>query len=103
MRMVPTTTRQSNLDVKQAVIPFPRPAPRQLNCGQFHAYKLHTTSADPTSPIYELSVPFFDDRTPEEWIKFLRGLAAVLKGQNVTQGPSSYAVAKTLLKGEALT
>eukprot|EP00957_Ditylum_brightwellii_P114191 8705906-Ditylum_brightwellii.AAC.1 len=29
--------------------------------------------------------------TPEEWIKFRRGLAAVLKGQNVTQGPASYA------------
>eukprot|EP00957_Ditylum_brightwellii_P120795 9213667-Ditylum_brightwellii.AAC.1 len=40
---------------------------------------------------------------PKEWIKFRRGLQAVLKGQNVTQGPASYAVAKTLLKGDALT
>eukprot|EP00957_Ditylum_brightwellii_P159908 12171817-Ditylum_brightwellii.AAC.1 len=40
--------------------------------------------------------------TPEEWIKFQRGLSAVLKGQNVTQGPPSYAVANTLLKGNAL-
>eukprot|EP00957_Ditylum_brightwellii_P029498 2229371-Ditylum_brightwellii.AAC.1 len=86
MKTVPTTTRQSNPDVKQAVIPFPRPAPRQLKCGQLHAYKLRTTPADATSPIYKLSVPFFD----------------VLKGQNVTQGPASYTVAKTLLKGEAL-
>eukprot|EP00957_Ditylum_brightwellii_P071601 5443714-Ditylum_brightwellii.AAC.1 len=39
---------------------------------------------------------------PEEWIKFRRGLQAVLKGQNVTQGPASYAVAKMLLKGNAL-
>eukprot|EP00957_Ditylum_brightwellii_P196165 14946547-Ditylum_brightwellii.AAC.1 len=103
MRMVPTTTRQSNLDVKRAIIPFPRPAPRQLEHGQFYAYKLRITPADATSPIYELSVPFFDGGTPDEWIKFLRGLAAVLKGQNVTQGPASYVVAKTLLKGEALT
>eukprot|EP00957_Ditylum_brightwellii_P077149 5863433-Ditylum_brightwellii.AAC.1 len=41
--------------------------------------------------------------TPEEWIKFQRGLSLVLKGQNVTQGPASSAVAKTLLKGDALT
>eukprot|EP00957_Ditylum_brightwellii_P111549 8508450-Ditylum_brightwellii.AAC.1 len=75
MRTVPTTSKQSNPDVKQAVIPFPRPAPRQLKCGQFHTYKLRTTLADTTSPIYELSVPFFDGRTPEEWIKFNRGLA----------------------------
>eukprot|EP00957_Ditylum_brightwellii_P133109 10149280-Ditylum_brightwellii.AAC.1 len=43
MRIVQTTSRQSNRDVKQAIIPFPRPAPRQLERGQFHAYKLHTT------------------------------------------------------------
>eukprot|EP00957_Ditylum_brightwellii_P160628 12228241-Ditylum_brightwellii.AAC.1 len=70
MRTVPTTSKRSNLDVKRAVIPFPRPAPRQLECGQFHAYKLHTILADTTSPIYELSIPFFDGRTPEGWIKF---------------------------------
>eukprot|EP00957_Ditylum_brightwellii_P051839 3931514-Ditylum_brightwellii.AAC.1 len=74
--------------MKWAVIPFPRPAPRQLERAQFHAYKLRTTPADVISPIYKLSVPFFDGGTPEEWIKFRRGLAAVLKGQNVTQGPA---------------
>eukprot|EP00957_Ditylum_brightwellii_P032070 2431733-Ditylum_brightwellii.AAC.1 len=68
MRTVVTTTKQSNLDVKRAFILFQRPAPRQLERGQFHAYKLRTTPADPTSPLYKLSVPFFDDGTPEEWI-----------------------------------
>eukprot|EP00957_Ditylum_brightwellii_P156205 11889628-Ditylum_brightwellii.AAC.1 len=102
MRTVPTSTKQSNLDVKGAVILFPRPAPRQLERGQFHTYKLRTTPADATSPIYKLSVPFFGEGTPEEWIKFRRGLSTVLKGQNVTQGPPSYAVAKTLLKGDVL-
>eukprot|EP00957_Ditylum_brightwellii_P103502 7886253-Ditylum_brightwellii.AAC.1 len=52
----------------------------QLERGQFHTYKLCTIPADATSPIYKLSVPFFDKGTPEEWIKFRRGLAAVLKG-----------------------
>eukprot|EP00957_Ditylum_brightwellii_P100950 7694561-Ditylum_brightwellii.AAC.1 len=33
----------------------------------------------------------------------LRQLERVLKGQNITQGPARYAVAKTLLKGNALT
>eukprot|EP00957_Ditylum_brightwellii_P114071 8697265-Ditylum_brightwellii.AAC.1 len=79
MRTVQKTLRQSNPDVKQVIIPFLRPAPRQLERGQFHAYKLHTTPADPTSPLYKLSVPFFDNGTPEEWIKFRRGLTAVLK------------------------
>eukprot|EP00957_Ditylum_brightwellii_P110618 8436688-Ditylum_brightwellii.AAC.2 len=66
-------------------------------------YKLCTTPTDVTSPIYKLSVPFFDKRTPEEWIKFQHRLQAVLKGQNVMQSSPSYAVAKTLLKGDVLT
>eukprot|EP00957_Ditylum_brightwellii_P070177 5331228-Ditylum_brightwellii.AAC.1 len=92
--MAPTSKQQSNPD---------RPSPRQLKRGQYHTYKLRTTLADATSPIYKLSVPFFNEGTPEEWIKFRRGLQAVLKGQNVTQGPPIYAVAKILLKGNALT
>eukprot|EP00957_Ditylum_brightwellii_P065129 4940060-Ditylum_brightwellii.AAC.1 len=76
MRTAPTSTHQSNLDMKWAVIGFPRPAPRQLECGQFHSFKLCTTPADMTSSIYELSTPFFNEGTPEEWIKFRRGLQA---------------------------
>eukprot|EP00957_Ditylum_brightwellii_P038707 2925707-Ditylum_brightwellii.AAC.1 len=91
MRTAPTSKQQSNPNVKQAVIVFTRPTPRQLKCSQFHMYKLRTTPADATSSIYDLSVPFFDKGTPEEWIKFLCRLQAVLKGQNVMQGPPSYA------------
>eukprot|EP00957_Ditylum_brightwellii_P084735 6442866-Ditylum_brightwellii.AAC.1 len=80
-----------------------RPTPRQLKRGQFHTYKLHTTPTDATSPTYKLSIPFFDEGLPKEWIKFRRRLQAVLKGQNITQVSPSYAVAKTLLKGDALT
>eukprot|EP00957_Ditylum_brightwellii_P136448 10406297-Ditylum_brightwellii.AAC.2 len=70
MRTVLTSTKQSNPDVKRAIIPFPRPAPRQLERGQFHTYKLRTNPADATSPIFELSVSFFYEGTPEEWNKF---------------------------------
>eukprot|EP00957_Ditylum_brightwellii_P116096 8856257-Ditylum_brightwellii.AAC.1 len=70
MNTVPKTTKQSNPDVKREIILFPRPALRQLERGQFHAYKLRTTPAYATSTIYKLSVPFFDEGTPEEWIKF---------------------------------
>eukprot|EP00957_Ditylum_brightwellii_P084332 6413075-Ditylum_brightwellii.AAC.1 len=45
MRTVLTSPKQSNLDVKRAAILFPKPAPRQLKCGQFHAYKLRTAPA----------------------------------------------------------
>eukprot|EP00957_Ditylum_brightwellii_P138379 10547436-Ditylum_brightwellii.AAC.1 len=70
MKTVPMANKRTNPDVKQAIIPFPRPEPRNLEIGQFHTYKLRTIPTDATSPVYELSVPFFDERTPEEWIKF---------------------------------
>eukprot|EP00957_Ditylum_brightwellii_P077612 5897858-Ditylum_brightwellii.AAC.1 len=69
MKTVPPTT-QNNLGVKQAVIAFQRPQARHLEREQYHTYKLRTTPADATLPFYELSVPFFDDGTLEEWIKF---------------------------------
>eukprot|EP00957_Ditylum_brightwellii_P113521 8655526-Ditylum_brightwellii.AAC.1 len=102
MKTAPST-KQSNPNVKQAVIAFQQPPTRQLERGQYHTYKLSTTPADATSSIYKLSVPFFHEGTPEEWIKVWGGLQAVLKGQNVTQGPASYAFTKTLLKDDALT
>eukprot|EP00957_Ditylum_brightwellii_P151224 11514966-Ditylum_brightwellii.AAC.1 len=80
MRMAPTTNRHSNPNVKQAVIAFTKPTLRNLKCGQFHTYKLLTTPADTDSPTYELSIPFFDEGSPEEWIKFWCRLQAVLKG-----------------------
>eukprot|EP00957_Ditylum_brightwellii_P149226 11364028-Ditylum_brightwellii.AAC.1 len=70
MRTVLTTIKQSNSDVKWAIILFPRPTSRQLERGQFHTYKLCTIPADATSPLYELFIPFLDKGTPEEWIKF---------------------------------
>eukprot|EP00957_Ditylum_brightwellii_P054738 4147739-Ditylum_brightwellii.AAC.1 len=73
---------QNNPNIKRAVIAFQQPQVRQLKQGQYHAYKLHTTPANAMSPIYKLSVPFFDNRTPKEWIKFWHGLQAVLKGKN---------------------
>eukprot|EP00957_Ditylum_brightwellii_P093642 7130831-Ditylum_brightwellii.AAC.1 len=79
MKTAPTSKQQSNPDVKQGVIVFQRPSPRQPKHSQFYMYKLCTTSADVTSPIYKLSVPFFYKGIPKEWIKFQHGLQAVLK------------------------
>eukprot|EP00957_Ditylum_brightwellii_P085122 6472215-Ditylum_brightwellii.AAC.1 len=78
MKTAPTS-RHSNPDVKQAIIAFQRPSPRQLKRDQYHTYKLRTTPAGATSLIYKISVPFFDEGTPKEWIKFWCGLQAVLK------------------------
>eukprot|EP00957_Ditylum_brightwellii_P154793 11781195-Ditylum_brightwellii.AAC.1 len=70
MKTALTAPKRSNPDVKRAIILFPRPEPGNLKKGQYHTYKLRTTLADATSPVYKPSVPFFDEGTPEEWIKF---------------------------------
>eukprot|EP00957_Ditylum_brightwellii_P199180 15183251-Ditylum_brightwellii.AAC.1 len=95
--MVPPTM-QSNPDAKHAVIAFQQPQARQLEHGQYHTYMLHTTPADATLTIYKLSVPFFDDRTLEEWIKFWCGLQAVLKGQTLGRDLQATQLPRPFLK-----
>eukprot|EP00957_Ditylum_brightwellii_P178230 13574924-Ditylum_brightwellii.AAC.1 len=92
MRTVPTKPGRPSKDMKRAIIPFKQAVSKPLKRGQFHTYKLRTTLADPTSPIYKLLLPFFEEGSLEEWILFRRGLTAVLKGQIITTGPPSYAV-----------
>eukprot|EP00957_Ditylum_brightwellii_P188315 14336786-Ditylum_brightwellii.AAC.1 len=70
METVPTANKRTSPDVKRVIIPFPRLEPKNLEKGQYHTYKLRTTPADATLPVYKLFVPFFDEGTPEEWIKF---------------------------------
>eukprot|EP00957_Ditylum_brightwellii_P046812 3553421-Ditylum_brightwellii.AAC.1 len=70
MKTVPTANKHSNPDMKRGIILFLRLEPRNLERGQFQTYKLRTTPMDATLPVYKLSVPFFDEGTPEEWIKF---------------------------------
>eukprot|EP00957_Ditylum_brightwellii_P011752 887070-Ditylum_brightwellii.AAC.1 len=76
MKTVPTKPGRGHNDVKRSIILFKRADPKPLKRGQFHTYKLHTTPADATSPLYELSLPFFKEGSPEEWILFRRDLTA---------------------------
>ena len=66
-------------------------------------YKLRTSPKSADSSVYNLTVPLFDSGPEEQWIRFLKKVEAVLRGQNVTSEPAKYAVTKTLLKGDALT
>ena len=89
--------------ILQPAIPYERPKAKKLERGEFHNYKLRTVPGDSASPIYELSVPFFSNGTPEEWIKFHKNIKQVFVGQDITTGPTQYALARSLLRGDALT
>eukprot|EP00957_Ditylum_brightwellii_P153144 11656764-Ditylum_brightwellii.AAC.1 len=72
MKAVPRKPGCPSKDMKWSIIPFKRADVKQLERIQFHTYKLRTTPADPMSPLYELSLPFFKEGSPEEWILFRR-------------------------------
>ena len=101
MMKLPANTKV-NPNTKRSVIPIKRSEANTLEKGHYHMYSLCTSPTSVDSPVYKLAILFFDNGLAEEWIKFWRNLEAVLKGQNVTSGPAKYAVAKTLLKGDAL-
>eukprot|EP00957_Ditylum_brightwellii_P166100 12645821-Ditylum_brightwellii.AAC.1 len=72
MKAVPTKPGRPSKYMKRFIIPFKRADVKPLEHGQFHTYKLRTTPADPTPPLYKLSLPFFKEGSPEEWILFRR-------------------------------
>lgn len=79
-----------------------RPEVRELEPSRSQRYKLRNVPNDENSPTYELTIPYFATGTPEEWLEFRKNLMKVLIGQNVTQGPGRYTVARRLLEGDAL-
>ena len=83
-------------------IPFEREPVKAPVKGEYHTYKLRTQPTDSSSPVYDLSVPVFDHGTPEVWLRFVKNLKSVFTGQNITSGPTQYALARCLLKGDAL-
>eukprot|EP00957_Ditylum_brightwellii_P153454 11678961-Ditylum_brightwellii.AAC.1 len=72
MKAVPTKPRRPSKDMKRLIIPFKRADVKPFERCKFHTYKLRTTPSDATSPLYEFSLPFFEEGSPEEWILFRR-------------------------------
>ena len=83
-------------------IPIEREEPKQLRKEKVQTFKCRTKPTEKDSPAYEVSVPYFSDGTPEEWIYFQRSLNAAIKGQGDTTGPTRFVKARQLLQGSAL-
>ena len=50
-----------------------------------------------------VTVQYFEDGTPEEWLELLAAHKRVCQGQNITNGPGLYDVLRRHLKGTAVT
>lgn len=84
-------------------IPLDRPLKRELEKGDYLVYKLRNDPADPTSGGYDLTIPYFRDGTPEQFLRFRKNLLKVFAGQNVTDGPGMFTIGRRLMDGDALS
>ena len=84
-------------------IPLEKLDKKPLVKGKYHTYKLRANPTDLDLPTYELSVPFFSNGTCEDYMKFCTNFDKVCKGQNITNGPGRFTLARRLLEGKALT
>ena len=94
-----------NIRILLPVIPLERPernsSPKKGTGPR--TFKLHSQPENENSQTYELTVPHFRTGTPEEWLLCKRNINTVITGQNITTGPESYAMARRILDGDALT
>lgn len=84
-------------------IALERPVKKELEKGDYLTYKLRNDPADPQSPAYELTIPYFRDGTPEQFLRFRKNLLKVFAGQNVTDGPGMFTIGRRLMDGDALS
>jgi hypothetical protein len=85
-------------------IPFERCADdtKSLQKHEYLTFKLRSVPAAADSPVYELSVPFFNKGSCELYLITLCHLGEVIVGQNINDAPGMYALARRVFKGEAL-
>ena len=83
-------------------IPLDSPVKKELEKGEYLTYKLRNDPTDNSSGAYELTIPFFRDGTPEQFLRFRKNLNKVFVGQNVTDGPGMFTIGRRLMDGDAL-
>ena len=58
---------------------------------------------DNDSPTFDLPIPYFSTGSAEEFLSWKDNLKKAIKGQDVSDGPGKFAMARRLLRGDALT
>jgi len=99
----PKTVRQQGNEGKHLlppVVPFLCVKKPDLKKDEFLTFKLRSNPGQDTSPTYDLSVPFFNRGTAEELFDLLKNINRVCTGQNITDGPGRYSLARRLLAGD---
>eukprot|EP00957_Ditylum_brightwellii_P032760 2483711-Ditylum_brightwellii.AAC.1 len=87
----------------KSIILIECPQVRELTKGNYHMYKLIMMPYNANSPMYNLAVPFDNNKTVEKWLKFCQNLQTVITGQNITNPQGMHVTTKSMLHGDTLT
>ena len=69
----------------------------------YEKIKCRTNPGDANSTTYKVPLEYFKEGTPEEWLLWKAKMFRFLVGQNATNGPTQFVLARRLVKGQALT
>ena len=98
-----SSKKSSSKSKYKLVIPLERPMPKEFNSKNYLTNKCQSVPGDNTSSSYSVTVQYFEEGTPEEWLELLAAHKRVCIGQNITNGPGMYDVLRRHLKGTAVT
>eukprot|EP00957_Ditylum_brightwellii_P091821 6991236-Ditylum_brightwellii.AAC.1 len=102
----PLTVVEPQGNSPQELTPIPLiefPQACKLTKDNYLMYKLCMVPYNTNLPMYDLAVPFYDNRSVEEWLKFCQHLQAVITRQNIMDPQGMYAITKSMLCGDTLT
>ena len=84
------------------IIPLACVKKPELVKGEYIVIKCCTNPSDPSSPTYDLPLPYFKKGTPEEFLNWVVNYKKACIGQNYDTAEKKYSMAKRLLDGNTL-
>jgi len=99
---IPRKQQATRRVVDTPPIPLDRQVKKTLVRSQYITLKLRSNRTEDTSQTYDLILPYYNSASPEEWLIFCTDLNEAIIGQNITQGPARYTMARQVLQGDAL-
>jgi hypothetical protein len=85
------------------LMPLQHPMRVKWDAGTYLNLNLSAVPANYDSPTYSMSVLYFNNGTPEEWLMFRKALSKVLIGQDITTGLPTYSMVRCLMEGVELS
>ena len=87
-----SSSSKSSKTKLKPVIPLERPEAKEFNSKNYLTNKCQSVPGDNNSALYNVTVQYFDEGMPKEWLELLAAHKRVCQGQNITNEPGMYNV-----------